>query len=240
LLVAAGLIALSMAAYAALGARRDPDAQQRESHFLMGTGDFLVHWFLWLIGPFERAALALGWRPIVFNFIGLAFGAATGLFFALGRFPWAAWGLAAGGLCDILDGRVARATRTTSKSGAFIDSSLDRFVEVFAFLGLVLYFRDRPAGVFAAAAAMAGSLLVSYTRARGESLGVLCKEGLMQRAERLASLFLASVFDAPCARLLERPPGTLVLWTCALIAFGTILTAAHRTWWIAARLDDPR
>ena len=89
-------------------------------------------------------------------------------------------------------GRPHRAARgkLDSKYGKFIDSTLDRFVEVFALLGFVVFLRATPYGLLVAAAAMAGSLLVSYARARGESLGVLCKEGLMQRAERLVLTFL--------------------------------------------------
>jgi len=232
-------IALSMLAYAVLGARRDPDAERRSSHFVMGAGDFFIHWFLWLVGPFERLALALGWSPIVFNFIGLGFGAAAGLFFAWGRFAPGAWMILACGVCDILDGRIARRRNATSPQGAFVDSSLDRFCEVFVFLGLVWYFHDRPLGAFTSAAAMAGSLLVSYTRARGESQGVLCKEGLMQRAERLVLMFVAGACDAAFMRWTGQPLGTLMVGVTGLIAGATFLTAVHRTWWIAVRLKSP-
>jgi CDP-diacylglycerol--glycerol-3-phosphate 3-phosphatidyltransferase len=135
-----------------------------------------------------------------------------------------------------MDGRMARARNLSSPYGMFIDSTLDRFVEVFAFLGFVVYLRPFTYGPLAAAAAITGSLLVSYTRARGESVGVLCKEGLMQRAERLVLTFLACVLDRPIASALGWPPGTVLLWTLALIAAGTFFTAAHRTLWIASRL----
>jgi CDP-diacylglycerol--glycerol-3-phosphate 3-phosphatidyltransferase len=174
--------------------------------------------------------------PEVFNFVGLGLGALSGLLFATGRFQEAALAVLAGGICDILDGRVARRTGTATAYGAFLDSSLDRFVEVFAFLGLVAYFHDRPAAGFAAACAMAGSLLVSYTRARGESVGVVCREGLMQRAERLALLCLSGLLDDAFTRTTGRPAGSLLLYCAALIAAGTFATAAYRTWWIAARL----
>jgi CDP-diacylglycerol--glycerol-3-phosphate 3-phosphatidyltransferase len=147
--------------------------------------------------------------------------------------------LLACGVCDIIDGRVARRTNSTSPQGAFVDSSLDRFCEVFVFLGLIAYFHDRPLGAFAAAGAMGGSLLVSYTRARGESLGVLCKEGLMQRAERLVLMFVAGSCDALFVRRTSLPPGTLLLGVSGLIALATFMTAVHRTWWIAVRLKAP-
>jgi CDP-diacylglycerol--glycerol-3-phosphate 3-phosphatidyltransferase len=232
-LVAGGVVT-SMLAYAAFGARRDADAAKR--HFLLGVGDFFIHWFMWLISPAERVAIALGWAPDVFNFIGLGFGVLSGLFLARGAFVTGAWMILAGGVCDILDGRVARRTQRVSAYGAFLDSSLDRFVEVFAFLGLVVYFGERPLGALAASGAMAGSLLVSYTRARGESVGVVCREGLMQRAERLVLMVLSGLLDGAFSRRTGRPVGTLLLWSSALIAIATFATAAYRTWWIAVRL----
>jgi phosphatidylglycerophosphate synthase len=227
---------LSMAAYALFGARRDADAERKGAQFLLGLGDFLVHWLMWVLGPAERASLRLGLTPDFFNFAGLALGALSGLLIAAGRLELGGWAIAAGGVADIMDGRIARARGLVSPYGTFIDSTLDRFVEVFALLGFVYYLRAHAAGPLLAAAAMAGSLLVSYTRARGESVGVLCKEGLMQRAERLVLLFLVCLLDAPLTARLGWPRGTAAVWVLGLIAAGTFLTAAQRTVWIARRL----
>jgi CDP-diacylglycerol---glycerol-3-phosphate 3-phosphatidyltransferase len=231
-----GLALVSMGLFAATGARRDPDAERRGSHLLMGAGDFLVHWFLWAITPLDRVAAALHLTPDFFNFAGLACGLASGVAIATGRLELGGWAIALGGVCDIMDGRVARARGLSSPYGTFIDSMLDRFVEVFAFLGFVVYLRGFAYGPLLAAAAITGSLLVSYARARGESVGVLCKEGLMQRAERLVLVFLACLLDRPLCAWRAWPPGTLVLWTSALIAAGTFTTAVHRTIWIAGKL----
>jgi phosphatidylinositol phosphate synthase len=227
---------LSMGVFAATGARRDPDAERRNSRFLMGAGDFLVHWLLWAIHPLDRVSAVLGLSPDFFNFAGLFFGLASGIAIATGRIEWGGWAIAVGGVCDIVDGRVARARQLSSPYGTFIDSMLDRFVEVFAFLGFVVYLRAFTYGPLLAAGAIAGSLLVSYARARGESVGVLCKEGLMQRAERLVLIFLACLLDRPLDAWRGWPQGTLVLWTMALIAAGTFMTSAHRTVWIARAL----
>jgi CDP-diacylglycerol--glycerol-3-phosphate 3-phosphatidyltransferase len=227
---------LSMGVFAATGARRDPDAERRNSRFLMGAGDFLVHWLLWAIRPLDRVSAVLGLSPDFFNFAGLFFGLASGIAIATGRIEWGGWAIALGGVCDIMDGRVARARQLSSPYGTFIDSMLDRFVEVFAFLGFVVYLSAFSYGPLLAAAAITGSLLVSYARARGESVGVLCKEGLMQRAERLVLIFLACLLDRPLDAWRGWPQGTLVLWTMALIAAGTFVTSAHRTVWIARAL----
>jgi phosphatidylglycerophosphate synthase len=117
-----------------------------------------------------------------------------------------------------------------------IDSTLDRFVEVFALLGFVVFLRATPYGAFCAAAAMAGSLLVSYARARGESLGVLCKEGLMQRAERLVLTILVCWLDRAVSAWWGLAVGTPSAFVLGLIAVGTFGTAIQRTAWIARRL----
>ena len=236
LAAALGLAMASMAAYAMSGARRDSDAEGKGSQFLLGLGDFLVHWLMWLLGPAERASLRLGLTPDFFNFAGLALGALSGLLIAAGRLELGGWAIALGGVADIMDGRIARARGLVSPYGTFIDSTLDRFVEVFALLGFVYYLRALPAGPLLASAATAGSLLVSYTRARGESLGVTCREGLMQRAERLVLLFLVCLLDGPLAARFGWAPGTAALGVLGLIAAGTFATAAHRTVWIARRL----
>jgi CDP-diacylglycerol--glycerol-3-phosphate 3-phosphatidyltransferase len=238
LLIAFGLAAASMAAYAALGRRRDTDASRKGSQFLLGAGDFLVHWLMWLLGPLERGALALGATPDFFNFAGLGFGLASGVLIARGELVLGGWGIALGGVCDIMDGRIARARGLDSRYGKFIDSTLDRFVEVFAFLGFAVYLRGFAYGPAVVTAALAGSLLVSYTRARGESLGVLCKEGLMQRAERLVLTCLACLADPVVGRWQGWASGTLLFWVLAAIAAGTLVTAVHRTFWIAGRLRD--
>ena len=96
-------------------------------------------------------------------------------------------------------------------------------------------------------AGLGGSLLVSYTRARGESVGVLCKLGVMQRAERLILLGIGGILDAtasaiwPVAPWSDRDGGVVLVPVVALIALGTLGTAVFRTIWIARRLPrvDP-
>jgi CDP-diacylglycerol--glycerol-3-phosphate 3-phosphatidyltransferase len=226
----------SMVVYAALGRRPDADAAGKGSTFLLGVGDFLVHWLMWVLGPAERLFLRWGLSPDVFNFVGLGFGILSGLLIATGRLELGGWAIALGGIADIFDGRIARARGLSSEYGKFIDSTLDRFVEVFAFLGFVHYLWPHPYGPLAAAAAIAGSLLVSYTRARGESVGVLCKEGLMQRGERLVLTILACLVDPPLTDRMGWSPGATVVYVLAVIAIGTFATAAQRTVWISRRL----
>ena len=237
-LVAALLAALvSMLVYALVrGAPRDDDAQKKGVRFLLGLGDFLLHWFLWAIGPLEGAVRRRGATPDQMNAAGVLLGLLSGWLVGTGRLELGGWAIAAAGVCDLLDGRLARARGVASSYGKFIDSTLDRFVESFAYLGFVAYFRDRPEGAFVAAAALAGSLLVSYAAARGETVNVSGAGGLMQRGERLVLTALGCLLDPTLSALLARPEGTVLLWILAAIAAGAFLTAVYRTAWIARRL----
>jgi CDP-diacylglycerol--glycerol-3-phosphate 3-phosphatidyltransferase len=227
----------SMAVFAVVHrGRRDADASRKGSTFILGTGDFLVHWFMWVIGPGERALASMGATPDHMNAGGLLFGLLSGVAIGLGRLELGGWAIALAGVCDILDGRLARARSVASPYGKFIDSTLDRFVETFAFLGFAVYFGGRPWGALVVAAGLGGSLLVSYAQARGETVDVSGSGGLMQRAERLVLTLLGCLLDPALSRALGRPEGTVLFWVLALVAAGALATAVHRTVFIARRL----
>jgi phosphatidylglycerophosphate synthase len=237
LAVVLGAALLSMPVFAlAHRGRRDADAARKGSSFLLGVGDFLVHWFMWALSPVERALLGAGVGPDLMNALGLLFGLASGTAIALGRLELGGAAIALAGVCDVLDGRLARARQLASPYGKFIDSTLDRFVETFAFLGFAVYFASRPWGPPVVAAGLSGSLLVSYAQARGETVGVSGSGGLMQRAERLVLQILGCLFDPILCRWLEEPEGTVLFWVLVVMAAGAFATAVHRTLWIARRL----
>ena len=205
----------------------DPDVARRGKTILLGR--WVRDWFMWVIGPAERAFVRAGAAPDLFNVLGVLFGAAAGVAFARGALSAAGWLIVLGGAADVFDGRIARARGITSSYGAFLDSALDRFAETFAFFGIVVYFAGDAWMALATTAALAGSLLVSYTRARGEALGVGGAGGVMQRAERLVLLAVAAVFDAIAASQLGWPPGRLLGYAVIVIAAGALGTAAYRT-----------
>jgi CDP-diacylglycerol--glycerol-3-phosphate 3-phosphatidyltransferase len=229
----AALVSMPLFAVVRRG-RRDADAERKGSRFLLG--DFLVHWFMWAIGPAERALAALGTTPDHMNAGGLLFGLLSGVAIGLGRLELGGWAIALAGVCDILDGRLARAQGVASAYGKFIDSTLDRFVETFAFLGFAVYFAGRPWGPLVVAAGLGGSLLVSYAQARGETVNVSGSGGLMQRAERLVLTLLGCLLDPALSRALGRPEGTVLFWVLVVVAAGALGTAVHRTVFIAGRL----
>jgi CDP-diacylglycerol--glycerol-3-phosphate 3-phosphatidyltransferase len=193
-------------------------------------------WLMGVLARLEVAAPGLGLTPDVLNFVGLGFGIFSGALICLNQPEMGALALGIAGVADVLDGRIARRMGLVSRYGEFIDSTVDRFVEVAVLLALAYYLRGQPWGPLAAAAALAGSLLVSYTRARGESVGVVCTGGLMPRAVRLVLTLIACLFDRWISRLCGAPSGSLLVVVLIAIALGTFATAVYRTSWIARRL----
>jgi phosphatidylglycerophosphate synthase len=233
--LAAALASMIVFAFAR-GRAPDEDARRKGRHFLLGAGDFLLHWLLWAVSPLERALLRAGATPDHLNLAGLAFGLAAGALIALGRLEAGGWAIVLAGLCDILDGRLARARGLVSPYGAFIDSTLDRFVESAVFVGLAVHYARWPGAIPVIAAALAGSLLVSYTQARGEAAGVSGSGGLMQRAERVVLVALGCLVDSAATRRLGWESGSILLALVGVVAVGSLATAVHRTVWIARRL----
>lgn len=124
-----------------------------------------------------------------------------------------------GGCCDFIDGAVARAGNTASRFGAFLDSTLDRYGETFLYVGLAGWFMrsGEQLAALASVGALAGSLLVSYARARAEGLGFACSGGVAQRPERLVLLGVG---------LLLR--GSVLSWMIWLIAGLSHVTVVQR------------
>ena len=137
--------------------------------------------------------VALKFTPNALTVLALLFGVGAGLLFALGKPGWAGLMIFLCGLFDMLDGKVAAKTNTTSDFGAIFDSTLDRYSEFFIYVGLAYYFRESWA-LWVPFFTFLGSTMVSYTRARAEGLGIECKIGVMQRAERMALLLLGTIF----------------------------------------------
>lgn len=206
---------------------RDADVARRSRTILLGR--WVRDWLMWIIGPIERGMIRAGVSPDALNYLGVMFGLAAGVAFVLGMLAAGGWLILLGGVADVFDGRVARARGVSSQYGAFADSTLDRFTESFTFLGLIVYFAGLPLLEVATAAALSGSLLVSYTRARGEAVGVSNTAGVMQRAERLVLLGLGAIVDPVITSRTGWRQGALLGGVVVLIAAGSWGTAVYRT-----------
>jgi len=229
-----GFVLLTMVFYRFTSAGRGSgDKTGRGGSFVLGF--WVRNWFYWFIRPLTRASLALGLSPFFYNALALLFGLASLWFYATGHLASAGWMVLLSGFADVMDGEVARGQGVADARGAFLDSTLDRFAEFFAFIGMAWLFRDG-VGVLLVVIALGGSLLVSYTRARGESVGVLCKLGVMQRAERMLLMGLGSILDPSVSARFGWPEGTVLMWIVGVIAAGTVVTSVFRTFWIAREL----
>lgn len=220
-----------------LGRPRTPDIEARD-RTLLAKG--FQEWWTWLYRPVERACVRYRVSPDAITVASTAIAASAGVLLGLGHLSAGGWIYVLGASLDFVDGRVARATGRTSTAGAFLDSTLDRVAELFVFGGLTLALRGTP-WLLAPVAAAGASVLVSYARARGESLGAgaVARAGGMQRPERVV---LAGVPCAlsPLAGALGLPGGAtaLVGGALALLAVSSSVTAARRVLGIYAALRD--
>lgn len=188
-------------------------------------------WFL----PIATWLADRGVTPDAITVAGLSLSLLAALLLARGSFLGAAFILALTGLCDILDGDVARLKGTASPFGAFLDSTLDRAGEGALFGGLAYYYFTRATGgvwfresemgarfgdadaltlAVLALATLVLSLLVSYARARAEGLGLECKVGLMERPERMLGLMLGALLGP---RFMPGVLGVLFLLTLVTV-----------------------
>lgn len=186
-----------------------------------------------VLGPVARGLYALGVRPDHVTVLGLVLSVVAGVAFWFGEFRWGAFWAAASGLCDMLDGQLARVRGTPSRFGAFLDSTLDRAADGAILLGLAAFYAGVPArpgepGMLApdpafgvaglALLGLLGSLLVSYTRARAEGLGLDCNVGWFERPERVVLLIVAALFGV----------GPVMPWALVVLTILSFVTVAQR------------
>ena len=144
-----------------------------------------------VLDPVVNVLVAFHVSPLLVSLFGLAFSVWGGIVVARGWLLMGGVFLLLAGLCDVLDGDVARRLGKASRFGAFIDSMLDRMSEFVYFGGILMYVVRRPSGFevyepVVIVLALMGSVLTSYARARAEGVGIECKVGVMERPERIA------------------------------------------------------
>ncbi|HEY2865729.1 MAG TPA: CDP-alcohol phosphatidyltransferase family protein [Pyrinomonadaceae bacterium] len=188
-----------------------------------------------IINAMVRALASAGVHPNILTTIGVCINALCGVLFGLGKFFWAGVVLIIANLFDMLDGNVARETGNVTKFGGFLDSSLDRLSDMFAFVGIMMFYAGNSVqhsilNVFLAGVGMMMSVMVSYTTARSEGLGVKANVGFVQRPERVVLLIIGalSTWDWTSQNFFaNRMPQ--VLW---VLAIGSIWTLIHRMYYI--------
>jgi phosphatidylglycerophosphate synthase len=155
--------------------------------------------------------------PDLLTLIGTLVAGAAGLAFAEGALRLGGALLVVGGFFDLVDGVVARHFEIETRFGAFLDSSLDRVVDILVMLGLLVFYArgDSTTGIVLCAVVLVASVLTSYARARAELILDRMPGGLLERGERIGALAVGALL------------GILwpVLW---VLAIGTVVTAAQR------------
>lgn len=200
-----------------------------------------------LLDPLADGLMRIGVRADHLTALGLVLSFGAGLAFFEGWFRRGALLLVLAGVCDVLDGQVARRSGGLSRFGAFLDSTLDRLSEGMVLAGLAGFYivnlvdlaldpmrvaeqvarglepRTWAAVAMTAVVALVGSFVVSYTRARAESLGVDCRVGWFERPERLALVIVAALFGVGPVM-----PGALLL--LAILSFATATQRVVHVW----------
>jgi len=171
-------------------------------------------WSTRLVVPAATALGRLGFTPDGLTFIGLALILATAVVLALGH--------NVAGIFDALDGTLARVTNRQTRFGAFLDSTSDRYADAAILFGVMVPFLQtgREIQVMLAFIALVGSVLVSYTRARAEGLGLECKVGLLTRFERFIIIAIGLFFNLV----------TPMLWVMAILTNVTAIQRIVHVW----------
>jgi CDP-diacylglycerol--glycerol-3-phosphate 3-phosphatidyltransferase len=194
--------------------------------------------FIGLITPLLDSLIRSRVHPNLITTFGFLVTVSAGVGFFLGHVRIGGALILFGGLFDVLDGRVARGTGLASTFGSFYDSTLDRISEIVVFLGIFSLYGGghpdfpQPWMVYTVALALAGSLMVSYTRARAEALGLDCKVGIMQRPERVVLLGAAALLFGGAWH------GAVLTWVLIAMAVLTNLTAFQRIAWVYRHTRD--
>jgi phosphatidylglycerophosphate synthase len=191
-------------------------------------GRFWSEYIAWMMRPLMRLVVGSRITPNALTVSSVVAAAGAGFAIATGHFAMGTWLYVSAGILDLMDGRLARETNQQSVAGAFLDSVLDRWAELFVFAGFAWQLQGTYA-MLATLLALGGSMMVSYTRARGESLGVVTNGGAMQRPERifLVSLgcLVAALVDASSAWMyVPEVLGT----TLAIVGVASTVTAIGR------------
>src|SRR5436305_15341072 len=186
--------------------------------------------FGWVIDRIVRWLALSKIHPNVLTFIGLLINIWAAFLFAGGKLFAAGLVVVGASIFDMVDGRVARATSQVTRFGGFFDSVLDRYSDLFLFMGLLVYYAsiNRFFYIVLTAIVMTGSVMVSYTRARAENTIPKCKVGFLERPERVVLLIIGCLFDRMAP----------VLWVLAVLSNVTVIHRMIYTWRETKQLDD--
>jgi CDP-diacylglycerol--glycerol-3-phosphate 3-phosphatidyltransferase len=176
----------------------------------------------WILDRIVRALSLSRIHPNALTSLGLVANIVAAVLFGQGRFFEAGLVVMGAGVFDMVDGRVARVTNRVTPFGAFFDSVIDRYSDMALYMGLLVYYarNERFFYVVLVAVVMAGSVMISYSRARAESLIPSCKVGFLERPERVVLIVIGALWDRMAP----------VLWIIAVLSNITVVHRIVYTW----------
>ena len=191
--------------------------------------DWARTWGARLLVPIATLLARWGFTPNALTLLGLVLTLGVAVVLALGHTTLGGWLFLLAGAFDALDGTLARLTNRKTRFGAFLDSTCDRYADAAILMGMMIPFlrSGQQTQVILAVASIIGSVLVSYTRARAEGLGLECKVGLLTRLERFLLIAAALIFDQVA----------LVLWVLAVLSNFTAIQRIVHVWRITREND---
>jgi CDP-diacylglycerol--glycerol-3-phosphate 3-phosphatidyltransferase len=176
----------------------------------------LKYGFIKLLNPSIVLLTKLKIHPNTFTVWGFIITTLASYFLIIGQVTFGGILILLGGICDIIDGKLARETGKVSRFGALFDSTVDRYSEVVMFFGVAAYYVriDDYLTSVAVFIALGGSMMVSYVRSRAEGLGFECNVGLMQRPERVVFIGIGAIVGTAFNTTALK----LAIWIVALLA----------------------
>jgi phosphatidylglycerophosphate synthase len=236
-----GIFAIPFLAYlglAALGAVTLPPTRRKGAGRRL-FGSLFVGYYYWFLGPVFRAVERTSLSPNAVTSASLMAAGATAVAISTGHFALASALLIGGSTLDIIDGHLARAKKMATAAGAFFDSTIDRVSDGLVFGGCVVYYANTPM-MYVSLAVLLMTYTVSYSRARGETLGVTGPEGLMQRADRIvvlgAALAVSPFFGHRSEGFVPHPFYAVTAGALCLLALLNAVTAVSRITWTMRQL----
>lgn len=165
--------------------------------------------------------------PNIISLLALILSLVTGVMYGMGLFFAGGIVLLLSGFLDTIDGTIARLNKATTQFGALLDSVLDRYADFFILTGLLIYYRYEWV-FFVILLAMLGSFMVSYVKARSESIGKIKIVGLMQRPERVLLVAAGTLLTWPVSHYYPNYCDVPVVTALCILAILTNITSIHR------------
>jgi len=193
------------------------------------------YWFT-ITEPILKVFIKLRIKPNYITFFGFLLSILSGYFYSQQKWGLAGWVLISSGVFDLFDGRLARATNSVSKKGAYLDAVMDRYSDGIILGGLAFAFKEHHLMFFFILISYIGFYTFSYAKARAEAFGIKCNVGYFQRPIRILLLGITSI-TVPILNYLYSVKFAKVFYVLiAILGVGTVLSSIYRVYYTFKKL----